>query len=79
MPGEQSNEEWVLHNTRIRKANRRALELLVLRPGLTYQGITDDAIAGWLQSCHPEVLAAIGDPEAEAALAGRYAAERISE
>lgn len=59
-----SREEWVLHNTRLTRRNRRALELAA-SGGSTLQQMTNDAVGAYLETHFPDVLAAVGDPEEE--------------
>jgi hypothetical protein len=73
-----SLDELVLHNTRLRKRNRRALELLVTAGGRSYQDMTDDAVTAWLAQHHPEVVAVIGNPGQEADLATKMMAQRMA-
>lgn len=71
-------DAFVLHNTRLTRRHRRAIELLALRPGLTIQGITDDAVAAYLGQHYPGVLAVVGDEQAELEMARQFVAEKMS-
>lgn len=71
-----TSEEWVLHNTRLRRSTARVVDLLKTAAGLSKQELTDAALAAYVKQYYPGLLDAVGDPEAERAAVLRLMSER---
>lgn len=78
MATEEELDALVALNTRTPYRLRRAMEIVAAGGEHTLQSMVQAAMTDWLRTFHPRALAAVGNPDWEAEVAGSYLAQKLN-